>query len=101
MFTQRQHVLRIQIQAGFNSKKREISTAEEAKIQTFRSKISIYIFLDFHEGLLSSRRSIQPSKENIQLLEHNFSFFFVSLIAFQDPATDAMEYCSGSTSLKI
>jgi hypothetical protein len=40
-------------------------TAEE-KIKFFVSKTTIYLSLGLHKGFPSYRRSLQPSKENIQ-----------------------------------
>jgi hypothetical protein len=52
------------------------------------SKVAIYMYLSFHKGRLSYRRSLQPSKENIQHFKTwNFFFFlFLSVIfALLDP----------------
>jgi hypothetical protein len=41
-------------------------TAVKLFLILFGSKIAIYLSLGFHKGHPSSRRSLQPTKENIQ-----------------------------------
>ncbi len=40
------------------------------------SKNTIYLSLGLHKGRLSYRRSLQPSKDNIQYFKHEISEFF-------------------------
>jgi hypothetical protein len=40
--------------------------AAEKNLKFLIKKIAIYIYLGLHKGRLSYRRSLQPSKENIQ-----------------------------------
>jgi hypothetical protein len=46
----------------------------------FWSNIPIYLFFGLHKGRLSYRRSLQPSKENIQHFKklNSLTFFYVS-----------------------
>ncbi len=68
------------------------------KIFFFFIKIAIYLSLSLHKGCLSYRRSLQPSKENIQHFKTwNFLYIFSWVIfAFLDPDPDSG---SGSTDL--
>jgi hypothetical protein len=47
------------------------------------SKIAIYLILGLHKGRPSYRRSLQPSKENIQHFKTFFLFLWV-IFAFLD-----------------
>jgi hypothetical protein len=64
-------------------------TAEKKK--KFLSKATIYLSLCLHKGCPSYRRSLQPSKENIQHLKHEIKkkkTFFVGHFALLDPVPD-------------
>ncbi len=69
-----------------SSKKDEPSkkkfTAEQ-NLFKFLSKIAIYLSPGLHKGCLSYRRSLQPSKENIQYFKKrnfiNFFFYFCGI----------------------
>jgi hypothetical protein len=61
----------------------------QLKKLSFLSKIAIYLSPVLHEEGLSYRRSLQPSKENIQqfIKIHNFTFLWV-FFAHLGPDTD-------------
>jgi hypothetical protein len=54
------------------------------KLKIFLSKISFYLTVDLHKGRQSYRRSLQPSKENIQHFKTwnllNFFYFYSSFL---------------------
>ncbi len=53
-----------------------IQSFDDQKLENlnlFRSKTTIYLSLGLHKGRLSYRRSLQPSKKNIQHLKHGIS----------------------------
>jgi hypothetical protein len=60
-----QHFKSIRIR-GFDDQKLKKYTAEKFIYIFFGSKIAIYFFLALYKGRPSYRRSLQPSKENIQ-----------------------------------
>ncbi len=69
--------IRIRIQ-GFNDQKlKKIHTRK--KIGIFWSKFAIYLSLGLHKGHPSYRRSLQPSKKNIQHFKtwNLFTFFYL------------------------
>jgi hypothetical protein len=51
---------------GFDNQKMKKQNTDE---QFFLSQLAIYLSLGLHKGHLSYRRSLQPSKENIQHLK--------------------------------
>jgi hypothetical protein len=67
----------------------------------FGSKTTIYLSLGLHKGRPSYRRSLQPSKENIQHFKKilYFFLFFWVIFALLDPVPDPQFECgSGSGS---
>jgi hypothetical protein len=54
---------------GFYDRKLKKITAEKKIKFFFGSKTTIYLSLGLHKGRPSYRRSLQPSKENIQYLK--------------------------------
>ncbi len=70
----------------------EKNAAENVFYIFFRSKIVIYLSLGLHKGRLSYRRSLQPSKENIQNFKkikiYNFFQFLWVMFALLDPGPD-------------
>ncbi len=101
MFRNRIHWFRIRIQhlrlvsiriqvlcgSGFWWPNWKIFTAEN-KFGTYFlwSKIAIYLSLDLHKGRPSYRRSLKPSKENIQHFKTwNFLNFFYFCVSFGNP----------------
>jgi hypothetical protein len=80
--------IRIRIQ-GFEEKKYNWNF-----VFFFWSKIAIYLSLGLHKGRPSYRRSLQPSKENIQhikrwnLLFNNCFLFLCAIFALLDPDPD-------------
>ncbi len=70
------------------------------------SKIAIYLSLGLHRGCTSYKRSLQPSKENIQHFKTWNLYFFLNLwviFALLDPPTqiNADPCRSGSTTLVL
>jgi hypothetical protein len=66
--------VKIRIQGFDDQKLKKINSWK--KITFFGSKTTIYLSLGLHKGRPSYRRSLQPSKENIQLFE-KLNFFVV------------------------
>ncbi len=50
---------------------------DDQKFYIFWSKIAIYLSLCLHKGRKRYRRSLQPSKENIQHSKTLFTFFYI------------------------
>jgi hypothetical protein len=77
----------IRIQGFDDPKLIEIYNWKKKKF--FGSKTTIYLSLDFRKGRPSYRRSLQPSKENIQHLIKNMKFlnFFLLLGKFCPPVS--------------
>ncbi len=66
----------------------------------FLSKIAIYLSLGLHKGSPSCRRSLQPSKENIQHFKTKiYNFFLFLWVIFALGSTDLIEPGSGSETL--
>ncbi len=95
---------------GFDDQKLGKITAKKNFI-FFWSKIAIYLSLGLHIGRPSHRRSLQPSKENIQHFK-TWNFFFILRVIFTpldpgpDPksgsrSTDLIESGSGSETQQI
>ncbi len=75
------------------------------------SKIAIYLSLGLHKGRPSSRKSLQPSKENIQHFKSwkfcTFLYFFWVIFALLDPdpqfecGSGSAPKCHGSPTLAL
>jgi hypothetical protein len=86
--------------SGFIDSGSSILSGKRIWIQSFEksciillSKIAIYLILGLHKGCLNYRKSLQPSKENIQHFRtRNFLTFFYFYGGFFPPR-------SGSTDL--
>jgi hypothetical protein len=71
--------IRIRIQfriQSFDDQKLKKITAVKLFFIFFKSKIAIYLSLGLHKGLTSYRRSLEPSKENIQHFQNMRILYF-------------------------
>jgi hypothetical protein len=72
-------------------------TTAGRKLNIFGSKTTIHLFLSLHKGRPSYRKSLQPSKENIQHFKTRSSskfLFLWAIFALLDPDPESV---SGST----